>query len=417
MLTKHDKNLNDLIIKIKNKFSEEDIILYNAYGRLYHNKKTTELKKFIEKTIGVPFKFNILFDISKYILNFSDKQKKLYFDKFILIYNNNVNNDNIILYWMNITKTEQLDHLIKIYYNKFDNDYKIFKFINLVIDNNEEYIKIFNLRLIDYYKDIIINNKYSISLNYYKDYTSNDIIKLFSNIFEQSSTLDQTEIYTKLFQDDFSYEKTYLIISSIYSEVYKKENYIDIFNYYIRNLDNSSISTNNISNFYLKILLIINKIPIYIKYFTDCNNYYMSYQLTLNAYILSINKKYDYIYLEEYNILSLSEKFNNFLSYLNMLNEDNDYILLNKVQLINVLTYNCSNISETNKKKVSFYIHSEAFFINGDNIVIINRLRHNDMYLSIVSKIWNKIYSNIQIQYNGYIGDFIPLDLTELLYT
>ena len=100
-----------------------------------------------------------------------------------------------------------------------------------------------------------------------------------------------------------------------------------------------------------------------------------------------------------------------------MLNEDSDYILLNKVQLINVLTYNCSNISETNKNKISFYIHSESYFLNGDSTVISNRLRHNDMYLSIVNKIWTKIYSNIQIPYNGYIGDFIPLDLTELLYT
>ena len=36
------------------------------------------------------------------------------------------------------------------------------------------------------------------------------------------------------------------------------------------------------------------------------------------------------------------------------------------------------------------------------------------MYLSIVNKIWTKIYSNIQIPYNGYIGNFIPLDITEL---
>ena len=55
--------------------------------------------------------------------------------------------------------------------------------------------------------------------------------------------------------------------------------------------------------------------------------------------------------------------------------------------------------------------------MEGNGCLNLNRFEHNDTYLNIVNQIWNKIYSNIQIPYNGYIGNFIPLDITELLYT
>ena len=155
MLSKCDKDSDkdtdiiDIINNVKKIFPDEDIILYNAYGRSYHNNKTTyELKKFIEEKIGVPTKsnifikntngvpskFNILFDISKYILNFSDKQEKLYFDKFIYCYDeiittniNDLDNDHggsyadmIISIWIKLTKNQQLNHLIKISDDNFD---------------------------------------------------------------------------------------------------------------------------------------------------------------------------------------------------------------------------------------------------------------------------------------------------------
>ena len=437
-----DTNINDLIIKVKNKFPEEDIILYNAYGRSCHNEKTSStLKKFIEKMIDVPTKFNILFDISKYILNFSDKQEKLYFDKFIIRYNsiiiiNSDYDDIVFLFWMKITNNEQLNHLMKIRNDKFDNNYNIFKFINLVIENNQEYLKIINLKLIDYYKDILINNDYIDTvdnyyrrLNHYKDYTQDDINKLFINIFKQSSLLDQTEIYTKLFQDDFDYDKTYLIISSIHSEGYNKEDFkfTNIFNCYIKTLKYGSDYGRSFCHFYSKILLIINKIPIYI------NNDYIEHNYiehTIEAHILLIEKKYDYNISYD-KTLTLSEKFNIFLNYLNKLNEDNDYILLNKLQIINVLFSDGNTILKISKYKISFNIHSKPNFIEGNGSIldrfkpnfienndsILNRFKHNDTYLNIVNQIWTKIYSNIQIPYNGFIGNFIPLDLTELLYT
>ena len=72
-----------------------------------------------------------------------------------------------------------------------------------------------------------------------------------------------------------------------------------------------------------------------------------------------------------------------------------------------------------NKDNIMFYNHSKINFINpnSNRNLSIDRLEHSDIYLNIVNQIWTKIYSNIQIPYNGYIGNFIPLDLTELLYT
>lgn len=70
-----DTDIDDLIDKVKDKFSNEDIIYYNAFGKSYHNEKSSlTLKKFIEKN-GIPSKYNITFDITKYMKDY-DKQQE-----------------------------------------------------------------------------------------------------------------------------------------------------------------------------------------------------------------------------------------------------------------------------------------------------------------------------------------------------
>ena len=70
-----DTDLVDMINKVKEKFPNEDIIHFNAFGRSYHNKRSSSiLKKFITK-YGMQSKNNIKFDITKYIKNYKTDQE------------------------------------------------------------------------------------------------------------------------------------------------------------------------------------------------------------------------------------------------------------------------------------------------------------------------------------------------------
>ena len=68
----------DIYKKIKEKFSEHNIILFNAFGRSYHHKKSSiTLRNFVEKIAGIPSKENINFSIASYVLNYKYKNIQL----------------------------------------------------------------------------------------------------------------------------------------------------------------------------------------------------------------------------------------------------------------------------------------------------------------------------------------------------
>ena len=377
-----DTDIIDLIKKVKEKFIDEDILLYNAYGRSYHNKKTSDiLKKFVKKS-GEPSKFNISFDISKYIIHYSEEQRKLYYIKFLDMYNKFLNNEvcDIINYWNKISKDEQISHLLKICDDEFSSNYRIFQYINLVInklyDNIKEYNELIYLRLIRYYKYIISNNGFYISQNYYCEYNLESITTLFIDIFKNCSFAIQLKIYTNLFIDhNLSNISCINIIKKIHSEGYTKEefNFNSIFNSYIIDCKDPT----NYNNFYEKALSILNNQP---------------------KSIIPDN-------------ISIHEQIIWYLNYLNFLSDDDDYILLNKLQIIsNLYLYN--NHNKLLGTREPFYTDSKF-----KDIYYQDRLEHNELYLKVVNKIWNKIYSNVQFSYtNKYFRNFVPLDKLELLY-
>ena len=88
-----ETNINDVIDKVKQKFPNDVILLFNAFGRSYHNKKSSAtLKKFIEKTFnGIPTNHNIKFDISNYTKKHNVEQQKLYYNHFLKSFEDYVN--------------------------------------------------------------------------------------------------------------------------------------------------------------------------------------------------------------------------------------------------------------------------------------------------------------------------------------
>ena len=156
----------------------------------------------------------------------------------------------------------------------------------------------------------------------------------------------------------------------------------------------------------------------------NCNMYNFDFKNNFNKYIKSpsylINFKdfYDIIkntsqikqYKLEFNNNQTSKEiFNNYLKLLEDINNDNNYILLNKLEIIN----NISN-NKYDDNNCSF-----IQLLNSFTYIPLSRLINNLEWSEIYESIWNKIYSNIEVDFNygrDYIKDFKPVNRFELLY-
>lgn len=370
--SEEDTDINDLIHKVKEKFPDEDIILYNAYGRSYFHKNTsTTLKTFVKKMIGEPTKNNIIFDISKYIKTFQKDQQSSYYNKFLKMYDDFINNkiDNIMIYWNNITYEQQKDHLLEICnINYSEVNYKRFTYINLVSDKFIKDHEIIRNKLLDWYLTIIKHKDYL--TNGYKQYSKEDIIELFIEHYSYLSKDKKINIYNNLlFENKITdYDMIIQLIKKIYSYGYDRTElaFYDTFNEYIMkyNKDEFNIFYNKMKQLLVELDLII--------------------PTELNIY----------------------DRFDYYINKLNELKDNEDYILLNKLEILDCL-YN-------NNSKVSKFYNFSRFNNFG---IPYERLKFNNKYLEAINKIWLQIYSNIKIEFNGNnYNEFVSIDKTELLY-
>ena len=216
-----DTDINDLVNKVKEKFPNEDIILFNAYGRSYHNEKSSNtLKTFIRTISGIPKNVNTTFDISKYMKNYVEEQKISYELKFESVYKifinldgsncfqyaqmiiNNENKDNLetilnklnasklIQLWKKLDKQFIISHLIKICSADYDRIYQNYLYIIFVVKqlNNEiiknEQYNIILMRIIDYELSML-NSTDLTMLNFHGLNKCGSIINTIMNTFNK----------------------------------------------------------------------------------------------------------------------------------------------------------------------------------------------------------------------------------------
>ena len=387
-----DTNINDLIKKVHEKFSNEDIIYFNAFGRSFYNKKSTEtLIKFISKTsiYLVITQHNITFDITKYINNYDINQIDTYYDhfqkKFILFKDTPTSKvEEILEIWNNISDENKNIFLSKLFedYPTFDiknamylKVLKIFQFISCETIIKYNNTNILHNKLIDYYLFLLNNINNSFNINYC-NYSKEDLIERINTSFKLLNYNQQELFYNKLlFDDSFICESRCDIILNL---DWSKKNYYNfeiMFNKYI----NSDLSNNDITKFANTIGTLINK----------------KYEL-----------KYD-------KTKTIGDNFYDYLSVLDDIYNDYDYILLNKVQIL----YNI--IKNTNAFHTNYHINCSYYkLIKSFNDILYNRLINNQKWLDMNDKIWRKIYSNIQVEYNFDfdMDNFIPINKLELLY-
>lgn len=392
-----DTDIYDLIDKVKQKFANDDIILFNAYGRSYHHERSSAvLQKFIKKMVGVPQKDNIQFRITKYIANYKEDQKKLYYNKFIDRFNQFVNNkldiESLICFWKNIDRLEKINHLIIICSEKvYEQRYKYFNYVmyilnieNFCLEHSDE-SDIVNNFLITSYLNMLIDTKNLKKVNnLWYDYTNVEVYNSIYKYFVEMNNSCQQIWYEEFMT--YKYINTQLQIGLLKYFNFQGLNY-KAFNYKL---------------LFEKIILQEN-IEQYRKYYD------------VMVALLNIETSFEFKYFDESkeDILNIYIRY---LEHLKNLSNNEDYILLNKLQIINNIYH----------KKIYNQCHFYSKTLNdltidkNRNIIVSNsRLKSNDKYIEIIRDIWKKIYSNIQISFNEYYdySNFIPIDVIELKYT
>ena len=401
-----DTDINDLINKVHEKFTNEDILYFNAFGRsMFSDKSTSTLKKFISK-LGTQTKYNITFNISKYIENYDVKQTVSYYEhfqnKFILFKDSEFEINKLLEIWNNLTIENKNTFLYKLFEEnptpQLNEKWqlsiiKIYEFISNDIIKNYDNSHIKHNELINYYLYILIKrNSYNHTIVY--KYKIEEIIECINSTFKLLNYSQQEIFYNKLLFDySFNCENRVNIIKTL---DWSKKNYYNFeirFNQYI--CSEISDDKKNFKAFYDTIYALITekyklkKQTIELKY----GNYVSKHELT----------KYKLTYEESKSII---DNFNHYLSVLDDIVNDYDYILLNKIQILYSLICQDSSVS-------SYYKLIKSY----SNIPYY-RLKSNKKWLEKNDKICRNIFSNIQVEYDLEfdIDEFKPISKLELLY-
>lgn len=372
-----DTNIGDLIDKVKKKFPQDDILLFNAYGRSYHHKKASEtLKNFVIKMVGVPSNVNITFDITKYITNYVEDQKDSYFNIFLLRFIDFINFliplNKLILFWNNITLEQKQSHLLALIEDHEINhkiNYAIYEYLCFVIDKAFLETNVCSNMLLDYYDDILQNGYLKKTQNQYTDYSSPD--EIITKYVEEYEILDY---------DDKIKRYYFLLTKSNLSINYAKRIILALKNEGSYSEFNHKLDFNQI--------------------ITCDTNYFNRYYEIITIW----TAQFDFNFNTENNSLC---NVHNYLDHLNKLCEDSEYIHLNKLQIANCLI---------NKTDMTCHFNRLCMLPNKWKMHIHKRLLGNSEYVNVITKIWEQIYSNVLFEYDGDYIDFIPLDIQELCY-
>lgn len=381
-----DTYLINLIEKVNTKFANEDVMLFNAYGRSYYHKNTSNtLKKFVQKMIGIPTKYNINFDITKYIVGYNKIQEELYYNHFVKNYYQYLNTNsiynvtsfnNLQIYWRKLSSnncklfidslcqesSSNIETLKKILmsenhvslYSKINNYFLFLTYIRNNLDS-------VNDNLIETIDDIIIY------YHLYEHIEKNIDLQLFLNSFLAKKISVQIDIFKNLLFD-YKFPKCEHILNTIMNNV----NYFKIYDFKLIFNDIIKKNRNKIDRFHSKFLLTSN-----------------TNQWTYNNVHFNQNKY---------------EIFMDYIEHIKKLNNDH-YILYNKIQIMHCIY---------TKRPINYHL---KILINYDIGIPHSRKIMNNSFNTAIKNIYQQIYSNIIIPYDSCdIYNFEPFDIDELMY-
>jgi hypothetical protein len=209
-----DTNIEDMIKKVREKFPDENIILFNAFGRIIHSKKTTQnFKKFIENICGHANDWHTRFSISKFYNTIKERQEKEYCSFFEKKYDEFIKSKLNIDILLNSCDKLLDDNKTKYILEKSsliigDNhnfqiilkneDYHKFQFILKFADKYVEIYKkntdIITLSILRYLLHILKSKHYSININKINNYNEQMIYKEFFDFYSNLSKNDKIKV-------------------------------------------------------------------------------------------------------------------------------------------------------------------------------------------------------------------------------
>jgi hypothetical protein len=211
-----DTNMFDMVKKVREKFPNENIMLFNAFGRTIHNKNASQnFKNFIIKMGGYPTEHNTRFSISKFYKNHDEKQEKQFCEHFERNFNNYLSGINTIEIIMKCY--DKLDENNKKKYLllncKIENNTYKYRFINQIVEKYNEIYSLYcdqiNIFLISYEIHILKNNH-------------SNIIEIYDKISKKYSELSEKEqlhLFDKIIiNNEFSLNDINLV--NIYWRIY-----------------------------------------------------------------------------------------------------------------------------------------------------------------------------------------------------
>jgi GTPase SAR1 family protein len=200
-----DTNIMDMIGKVKEKFPNENIMLFNAYGRTYHNKSSSLIfKSFVSKMCGNPTDNNTRFSISKFYKSYEKRQEDEYCACFERNYNDYMADkktiENVMKCFDKLNKNNREKYTLQ---NTSVNDgfnYKKYKLIDSIIkgypdiytSNNDNITTMLMLYIIFMMRDI---NHFNIAVNKVETYNLNQIYENLTNLFKKLSLDAQIEMF------------------------------------------------------------------------------------------------------------------------------------------------------------------------------------------------------------------------------
>jgi GTPase Era involved in 16S rRNA processing len=379
-----DTNIDDLIDKVKQKFPQEDIMIFNAYGRsFYHDRSSEILKKFIKK-MGIPNNSNISFDITKYIKNNKEDQVRAYEikfnDQFLRYIDGKIDINKLLESSKNVSDDYKLSHLVNVCtefidketYNTPSYNYHLYLYIMMEKSKYCE-IDIIHKVLIFYHIKIYDSRKLNKIDNYYKDYDDKSLCEIFMHSF--------------LIINDQEYFYNLILFTKHIKDINVAIRFIKEINQ-INNRDQFNFKSN------FNKMLINNDVEI-IKRFID---------IMLRVIIESSGIP-NYHSIDIPKELSLVDKFDYYIIAIDNMSENENYILHNKLQIM-------KNLMSSKVISCDFSLLSKLTITGINSIRILNNYR----YKNCVNRIWTRIYSNIQIDYDGDFNQFVPISLVELIY-
>lgn len=287
-----DTDFSDLVNKVKEKLPQEDIILFNAFGRIAYNKNTSNhLKKLVEKSGVNPSKNNISFSIKKYCYEIQKKQELSYMGKFNermkLFVENKISFEKTIETYNNLNEENQY-HILE---NLCDGEinFKHLKIADYILSiKNDFYNKNknkFASFYIKYYIHIINNNYFSVSQNFTREYNLTQLFDLIQLVFSDLSYKSMDIIFDNVIFETLQFQFDY--DNNIFKE------------FKITNIQNSITFLNKcyIQNGGFEKFYFYNKFNNFIK---SCDK--QKFQRFYNLMIVFCKPKYDYKELLQYDV-------------------------------------------------------------------------------------------------------------------